>query len=136
MSSRLQHFTTPFVTKCSSRRFHCEQGSAVPDHISECIGRIEAYTVDGREAFLRDAKTQDAVLRNLQVLAESTDRLSDEAKNSHPAIDWRGIKGFRNILTHDYLGVDIERVWQMIEVHLPALRRAVAGMLQRLADDE
>jgi uncharacterized protein with HEPN domain len=74
-------------------------------HICECIARIEGYTAEGREAFLADTKTQDAVLRNLQTLAESSQRLSAELKAAQPDVDWRGIRGLRNILVHDYLGI-------------------------------
>jgi uncharacterized protein with HEPN domain len=55
-------------------------------HILECLDRISIYTVDGRDAFLADAKTQDAVLRNLQVMAESTQKVSDELKSKHSEI--------------------------------------------------
>jgi uncharacterized protein with HEPN domain len=79
-------------------------------HISECIARIEQYTSEGRERFLEDAKTQDAVLRNLQVLAESTQRLSESIKSEYAAIDWPRIAGFRNVLVHDYVGVNLVRV--------------------------
>lgn len=59
-------------------------------HIVECADRIESYTAEGKEAFLTDTKTQDAVLRNLEVIAEASKRLSDEAKAVHPDIEWRG----------------------------------------------
>jgi uncharacterized protein with HEPN domain len=62
-------------------------------HILECIARIEQYTSEGREFFLVDTKTQDAVLRNLQTLTESTQRLSAEFGAAHPEVDWRGISG-------------------------------------------
>jgi len=55
-------------------------------HILECIERIERYTRNGRRPFMRNTKTQDAVLRNLQVMAESTQRLSDELKETQPQI--------------------------------------------------
>ncbi|HYP40011.1 MAG TPA: DUF86 domain-containing protein [Chloroflexia bacterium] len=100
-------------------------------HISECIARIEQYTSEGRERFLEDAKTQDAVLRNLQVLAESTQRLSESTKSEHAAIDWPRIAGFRNVLVHDYLGVNLVRVWEIVEHNLPALKNEVAFMLQQ-----
>lgn len=70
-------------------------------HILECIDRIERYTAEGKEAFMADEKTQDAVLRNLQVLSESIQRLSAGLKAAHPEVDWRGISGFRNVLVHD-----------------------------------
>jgi uncharacterized protein with HEPN domain len=76
-------------------------------HISECIARIEQYTKDGKHSFLADIKTQDAVLRNLQTLSESTQRLSDKLKAKYPEVDWNGIAGFRNILVHNYLGISL-----------------------------
>ena len=92
-------------------------------HIRECINRIEQYVQGGREAFLRSTLVQDAVVRNLQVLAESTQRLSDDFKARHPHVDWRALAGFRNVLVHEYLGVDIDRVWQIVERNLPELKR-------------
>jgi len=95
-------------------------------HITECIERIESYTRDmDREAFLASTLVQDAVIRNLQTLAESTQRLSDRLKEEHPEIEWYKIAGFRNILVHDYLGVDVERVWNIVQAELPALKAAV-----------
>jgi len=79
--------------------------------------------------FLADEMIQDAVLRNLQILAESTQRLDEDLKVTHPEIDWRGISGFRNILVHQYLSVNPLRVWNVIEQHLPLLSEAVTRML-------
>ena len=98
-------------------------------HIQECIERVEQYTAGGRPAFFADIRTQDAVLRNLQVMAESTQRISAAIKATQPGIDWRGIAGFRNVLTHAYLGVDLNRVWAIIETDLPPLKTAVGQML-------
>jgi len=89
-------------------------------HISECIERVEQYVGEGgRDAFMADMLIQDAVLRNLQVLAESTQRVSDALKSAHPEVSWYKISGFRNVLVHDYLGVDLERVWLIVERDLP-----------------
>ena len=98
-------------------------------HIRECLSRIEQYTASGRETFFADTKTQDAVLRNLQTLAESTQRLSAALKARHPKVDWKAIAGFRNILVHDYLGININRVWEIVERDLPGLRTCVLAML-------
>ena len=100
-------------------------------HISECIERVERYVESGKDAFLASTLIQDAVLRNLQTLAESTQRISDTLKAAHPEVEWYKIAGFRNVLVHDYLGVDLERVWLIVERDLPDLKRAVATMLQR-----
>ena len=99
-------------------------------HISECIERIESY-VSGtdKEAFMASSLVQDAVIRNLQIMAESTQRLSDRLKEDHDEIDWYKIAGFRNVLVHDYLGVDVQRVWNIIENEIPALREAIRKML-------
>jgi uncharacterized protein with HEPN domain len=104
-------------------------------HIQECLTRIELYTVEGKDAFLTDIKTQDAVLRNLQTLAESTQRLSDELKAAHPDIDWRRISGFRNVLVHDYLSVNLIRVWEIIERNLPDLKGKILLILQELENE-
>lgn len=102
-------------------------------HISECLERIERYIGSGgRDAFMASTLTQDAVLRNLQTMAESTQRLSDELKDAHPEVNWYQIAGFRNVLVHDYLSVDMDRVWLIIERELPGLKRAVETMLQEL----
>ena len=98
-------------------------------HIRECIGHIREFTAGGREEFLRDRKTQDAVLRNLQTLAESATRLSASLRERHPEVDWRGIAGFRNVLVHDYLGTNIERVWSIVERDLPVLSATVGAVL-------
>ena len=95
-------------------------------HIFESITRIEKY-VHGLspEQFLEDSMTQDAVLRNLQVMAESTQRLSDQFKENHTEIEWTKISGLRNILVHDYLGIDLDTVWNIIITELPHLRDTI-----------
>lgn len=99
-------------------------------HIRECIRRIELYTAEGEAAFFNDTRTQDAVLRNLQVLAESAQRLSESFKESHLQIDWRGIAGFRNVLVHGYLGINLVRVWQIVERDLPHLKAHIEAALE------
>ena len=81
------------------------------EHIRECIDRIQDYTRGGQQAFLGDTKTQDAVLRNLQTLAESARRLSRQFTDANSEIPWKNIIGFRNVLVHDYLGVDLHQIW-------------------------
>ncbi len=99
-------------------------------HISECIERIESYIIEkDKQQFLDSSLIQDAIIRNLQVLSESTQRLSDAAKESMSEVDWIKIAGFRNVLVHDYLGIDNERVWNILEKDLPALKKGVQKML-------
>jgi uncharacterized protein with HEPN domain len=101
-------------------------------HIHECIRRIEEDTRDGRETFLRTHTLQDAVLRNLQILSESTQRLSDGSKVKHPEIEWRRIAAFRNFLVHDYLGVDMERIWEIVQRDVPVLKRVVSELFREV----
>jgi uncharacterized protein with HEPN domain len=98
-------------------------------HISECIDRIEEYTRDGKPAFMKASLIQDAVVRNLQVMGESTKRLPDEWKSAHPGIPWRKIIGFRNLVVHDYLEIDVDAVWEVVEHDLSDLKCVIEQML-------
>jgi len=98
-------------------------------HIQECLERIELYTVDGKTAFMADTRTQDAVLRNLHTLAESSQRISEPLKASRPDVDWRAIGAFRNVVVHDYLGIDLNQIWDIVQNDLPGLKRAIINML-------
>ena len=83
------------------------------DHMLDCMHRIDEY-VKSKEQFYSSRLVQDAVIRNLQVMAESSQRVSDEQKNTYPDIPWKEISGFRNILVHDYLGVDLDAIWSVL----------------------
>jgi uncharacterized protein with HEPN domain len=99
-------------------------------HIDECLERIDSYIKDiDKRAFMDSTLIQDAVVRNLQIMSESTQRLSDNLKDGHPEIDWFKISGFRNVLVHDYLGVDIERIWTILVKEFPILRKVIKNML-------
>ncbi len=75
---------------------------------------------------------QDAVLRNLQTLAESSQRLSSEIKGSEPQIPWRELAGFRDVIVHGYLGDDLGAIWLVIEQDLPTLSWALKRMTAHL----
>ena len=105
-------------------------------HIAECIRRIEDNTSGGQNDFLTSHRVQDATLRNLQTMSEATQRLSDDAKLTQPEVEWAKISAFRNILVHNYLGIDLELVWKVIETDVPELKHAVTKMLQIIAETE
>lgn len=105
--------------------------SVYVEHILESIKRIAEYVEDGESQFYESTLIQDAVVRNLQVLAESSQRLSDEFKSRHTNIPWRELSGFRNILVHDYLGIDLDSVWSVVEQDLPQLRASLTGSRSR-----
>ncbi len=99
-------------------------------HVRECIRRIEENVAEGRDRFIESHVLQDAVLRNLQTMSESTQHLSDALKAAHPEIEWARIAAFRNVLVHNYLGIDIDRVWEITQRDVPELKRAILSMLQ------
>ena len=95
-------------------------------HIKICLERIEQYAAVGRDAFSKDTKTQDAILRNLQTMAEATQKLSASLKTKHPEVPWTKLSGFRNILVHNYLGLNMDRIWDVVEKNVPEFKQQFA----------
>jgi len=92
------------------------------EHMLDSILRIDEY-VESKEQFYDSRLIQDAVVRNLQVMAESSQRLSEEIKNKYSDVPWDDISGFRNVLVHDYLGLDLDVMWSVVEQDLPKLEK-------------
>jgi uncharacterized protein with HEPN domain len=105
-------------------------------HIRDCINDINEFVAEGRDVFMVSRLIQAAVLYKLQTASESTQRLSDAVKNTHPEVNWRAIRGFRNVVVHNYISVKLEEVWNIIERDLPVLKNAVETILQSLEPDE
>jgi len=100
-------------------------------HVRDCLDRIADYTRDGRDAFFADTKTQDAVIRNFEIVGEVVKNLSQTHKDAHPGIPWKRIAGLRDLLIHRYFGVKLETVWEVIEREVPDLRAAIDEMLEQ-----
>ncbi len=100
-------------------------------HIRDSIDRILDYTESGREAFLAGPKTQDAVLRNLEIIGEAVKSLTSQIKNSSPGPPWRQIAGMRDKLIHDYFGVDVSIVWDVVDTQLGTLRATIIEMIRQ-----
>ena len=94
-------------------------------HIRDSILLIREYTVDGREAFLTDRKTQDAVIRNLEIIGEAVKQLPVGLKSRYEQIPWKSIAGMRDQLIHHYFGVNLDLVWGVVENRLTELLRVI-----------
>lgn len=98
--------------------------------IQEAIRRIADYTSGMTyEAFLADTKTQDAVIRNLEIIGEAAKNLSEQLKAKHATIPWKGMAGIRDKLIHHYFGVNLDIVWQVVTSELSPVIAPLAEIL-------
>jgi len=99
--------------------------------IGEAINRIESYA--GRmeyQELLKDIKTQDAVVRNLEIIGEAVKNISADLKEKHKEIDWKSIAGMRDKIIHFYFGVDWDIVWKVISKNLPELKPKIEAIVR------
>ena len=99
------------------------------ESMRECLERIDDYTAGGEEVFMASKLVQDGVIRNLEVIGEATKNLSDDLRSANPEIPWRQIAGMRDVLIHDYLRVNLRRIWQTVVSDLPPLRIVINTLL-------
>jgi len=101
------------------------------EDILEATRKITVYTGGlSKAAFLEDEKTIDAVVRNLEVIGEAVKNLPEDLRAQYSAVEWKKIAGLRDILIHEYFGLDAEIVWDIVQNKVPALDREVRAMLQ------
>ncbi len=103
-------------------------------NIQESIDRIEEYTQSGKEVFMQTKMIQDAVIRNFEIIGEATKRLSPDFISKYADIPWQQMAGLRDVLIHDYLKVNLNLVWQIIEQNLPELKQKVTEILLNLGE--
>lgn len=102
------------------------------EDILEATRKIMAYTGSlSKAAFLEDEKTFDAVVRNLEIIGEAVKKLPEDLRAQHPALGWKKMAGLRDILIHEYFGLDAEIVWDIVKNKVPPLDREVRAMLKQ-----
>jgi uncharacterized protein with HEPN domain len=100
----------------------------------DIIGKIGQYTSGmSYQEFLQDSRTQDAVVRNLEVLGEAARRIPPDIQERYPEIPWAQLVGLRNRLIHGYFLVDYGIVWEIVQDELPQLRRELEQIMQEVS---
>ena len=98
--------------------------------IRQAIDRIEQYIKNlSFDAFSDDQKSVDAVVRNLEIIGEAASRLPDEFKEKYSEIEWYKVVGLRHRIVHEYFGIDLEIVWQILHRDLPELKRKLVQVI-------
>jgi uncharacterized protein with HEPN domain len=101
------------------------------EDIAEAIRKIRSYTTNlSFQAFSSDVKTFDAVIRNLEIIGEAIKGVPEEVRLKYTDVEWKKIAGLRDILIHEYFGVDAEIIWDIIQNKLPVLERQIKRMLE------
>lgn len=97
--------------------------------ILSAIDRALEYTAEGRETFFTDPKTQDAVVRNIEIIGEAVKGVSEATRRAHPEVPWGKIAGTRDRVIHGYFNVDLEIIWEIVEKELQGLRQRISALL-------
>jgi len=102
----------------------------LPNDICQAIDRIEQYIENlSFDAFSEDQKSVDAVVRNLEIIGEAANRLPDELKEKYSEIEWHKVVGLRHRIVHEYFGIDLEIIWQILQKDLPALKQKIIQII-------
>ena len=101
-------------------------------YAANSIDLVVEWTAGGREQFLNEVRTQAAVLYWLQTLTQALRDMTDERRARYPEVPFRAMSGLRTVIVHDYLSLEMEIIWSIVEEHIPLLKPQIARMLAEL----
>jgi uncharacterized protein with HEPN domain len=99
-------------------------------HILDAIQKIEVYTAVGQGEFFASTHWQDGVIRQLEIIGEAAKRLSEDLRERYSDVPWRRICGLRDVLIHNYMGVDLNAVWEITQTRIPVLKRDIEMIIR------
>ncbi|MEW6482620.1 MAG: DUF86 domain-containing protein [bacterium] len=109
-----------------------KEDTAYLKHILDAITRIEEYTAGIEyEDFMENHLIQDGVIRQIEIIGEASKRISDEIKKKHLDIPWKDMAGMRDKLIHNYLGVDMDALWDTVENDIPTLKSKLKDIIEK-----
>jgi len=101
------------------------------DDILDAVAKIRDYTSGmNLEGLKNDPRTLDAVVRNLEVIGEAAKKIPDDVRRRYPVIEWKKIAGLRDILIHEYFGIDVNIIWDIVRTKLPPLDEQIKKVLE------
>lgn len=107
------------------------------DDIIESIKRIEKYTKNvSYENFIKNKLLIDGTVRNLEIIGEAVKRIAEDIKKKYPDVEWKKIAGLRDILIHEYSGVNLKIVWDVITNNLPKLKKNIKKIIEDLKNED
>ena len=104
--------------------------------ILEAIEQIERYAAQGERHFRDDELVQTWIVHQLQIVGEAASKISASRREAHPNIPWAQIGAMRNVLIHEYFGVDLDEVWATVETDLPKLKDNLLALLRAIGQEE
>lgn len=105
-------------------------------HILDCINKVEKFVKYRRKKSIDQEMVESAIIRELQIMSESTQRISESLKLKASEVPWHSISGFRNVLVHDYLGIEPDEIYAIIKSDLPKLKKRVIKMIEFIEKKE
>ena len=104
--------------------------------IHESAVRVVGYVgAMSSEEFFNDPKSVDAVMRNLAIIGEAAKKIPADARRRYPSVEWKKMAGLRDVVVHDYFGIDEDIIWDVVTVRIPELKRQIDIMTSEISDD-